>query len=76
MGHRWRQLPGPVLDCEEVAAKISQLEEQLQRKRQAIDERDTVILELDHLAEFLTRRAAANLPGAVALGKEVSFPAR
>ena len=70
--YRWRQLPGPVVDRTALSEQASRLEAQLQARKQAVEDRDLVLRELDRWAAFLAQEAADSLPRAVAMSRAVS----
>jgi hypothetical protein len=65
-------LGGSAPVSEEVFRRTKALTHQLETKKKQLEARQLVILELDHLAAFLTHEAALSMPGTLHLRGEVS----
>ncbi len=70
---RWRKLGGGAPIPEEILRRSEALGCQLEAKRKQLEARQLVLVELDHLAAFLTHEAALSMPGILHLQDEVSL---
>eukprot|EP00891_Asterochloris_glomerata_P000195 jgi/Astpho2/195/fgenesh1_pg.00009_%23_1_t len=72
---RWRRLEGKIPDREELCAKISQLEERLHGRREALLEKDLILEELGGLSDRLRSLAAEGREDTLCLAqKALSLP--
>lgn len=69
---RWRRLEGKIPDKEELTAKINQLEERLNDKKEQLLEKELVLEEVSSLADRLRQQAAEGRSDTLELAKKVN----
>mmetsp|Transcript_41285 Transcript_41285/g.78920 ORF Transcript_41285/g.78920 Transcript_41285/m.78920 type:complete len:923 (-) Transcript_41285:213-2981(-) len=69
---RWRRLEGKIPDKEELTAKIKQLEERLNDKKEQLLEKELVLEEISSLADRLRQQAAEGRSDTLELAKKVN----
>ncbi|KAK9829922.1 hypothetical protein WJX72_008666 [[Myrmecia] bisecta] len=69
---RWRRLEGKVADAEELAAKVAQLEERLNDKREVLLEKELILEEITSLSARLRSQAAEGRQDTLELAKRVN----
>mmetsp|Transcript_41716 Transcript_41716/g.50580 ORF Transcript_41716/g.50580 Transcript_41716/m.50580 type:complete len:921 (+) Transcript_41716:130-2892(+) len=69
---RWRRLEGKIPDKEELTAKINQLEERLNDKKEQLLEKELVLEEVSSLADRLRQQAAEGRTDTLELAKKVN----
>lgn len=69
---RWKRLDGPIPDKEELEAKITQLEERLNDKKEQLLERQLVLEEITGLADRLKAQAVEGRSRSLGLAKEIN----
>lgn len=71
-GDRWKKLEGPIPDKEELAAKITQLQERLNDKKEQLLERQLVLEEVTGLSDRLRAQAVDGRSKSLTLAKEIN----
>jgi len=69
---RWRRLEGKIPDKEELTAKINQLEERLNDKKEQLLEKELILEEVSSLADRLRQQAAEGRADTLELAKRVN----